>query len=171
MLDRNVVLVLRTRQERTERRLRHKKGANPPPMEPPASLLNNNHLYLDLNINFSENCKQETAGKVGASACMQIANFPRVLRGQTLLLSIVYTRRMCIVMRFLTKTLPPYRGYIFSELKQRRNYISRHFLRLTWLERGVYRSEKIYPGDGTSQLDQTCNSPPTTRNVDLFPVT
>ncbi|KAL0134708.1 hypothetical protein PUN28_001471 [Cardiocondyla obscurior] len=61
MLDRNVVLVLRTRQERTERRLRHKKEANPPPMEPPALLLNNNHLYLDLNMNFSENCKQEAA--------------------------------------------------------------------------------------------------------------
>lgn len=60
MLDRNMVLVLRTRQERTERRLRHKKGANPPPMEPPAQLLNNNHLYLDLNINLSENCKQES---------------------------------------------------------------------------------------------------------------
>ncbi|XP_011699024.1 PREDICTED: ras-related protein Rab-32 isoform X2 [Wasmannia auropunctata] len=61
MLDRNVVLVLRTRQERTERRLRHKKEAYPPPMEPPALLLNNNHLYLDLNMNFSENCKQEAA--------------------------------------------------------------------------------------------------------------
>lgn len=61
MLDRNVVLVLRTRQERTERRLRHKKEANPPPMEPPALLINNNHLYLDLNMNFSENCKQEAA--------------------------------------------------------------------------------------------------------------
>ncbi|XP_011143997.1 ras-related protein Rab-32 isoform X2 [Harpegnathos saltator] len=60
MLDRNVVLVLRTRQERTERRLRHNKEANPPPMEPPALLLNYNHLYLDLNMNFSENCKQET---------------------------------------------------------------------------------------------------------------
>ncbi|XP_020287467.1 ras-related protein Rab-32 isoform X3 [Pseudomyrmex gracilis] len=59
MLDRNVVLVLRTRQERTERRLRHKKEANPPPMEPPALLLNNNHLHLDLNMNFRENCKQE----------------------------------------------------------------------------------------------------------------
>lgn len=61
MLDRNVVLVLRTRQERTERRLRHKKEANPPPMEPPALLLNNNHLYIDLNMNFSENYKQEAA--------------------------------------------------------------------------------------------------------------
>ncbi|XP_043486154.1 ras-related protein Rab-32 isoform X2 [Polistes fuscatus] len=50
MLDRNVVLVLRTRQERTERRLKHKKEANPPPMEPPPQLLNNNHLYLDLNM-------------------------------------------------------------------------------------------------------------------------
>lgn len=71
MLDRNVVLVLRTRQERTERRLRHKKEAYPPPMEPPALLLNNNHLYLDLNMNFSENCKQEAAKaarKVGLSA-------------------------------------------------------------------------------------------------------
>ena len=61
MLDRNVVLVLRTRQDRTERRLRHKKEANPPPMEPPPQLLNNNHLYLDLNMNFSENIKQEDA--------------------------------------------------------------------------------------------------------------
>lgn len=61
MLDRNVVLVLRTRHERTERRLRHKKEANPPPMEPPAQLLNNNHLYLDLSMNFSENCRQEAA--------------------------------------------------------------------------------------------------------------
>lgn len=61
MLDRNVVLVLRTRQERTERRLRHKKEANPPPMEPPPQLLNNNHLYLDLNMNFSENVKQQAA--------------------------------------------------------------------------------------------------------------
>ncbi|KYM97587.1 Ras-related protein Rab-32 [Cyphomyrmex costatus] len=63
MLDRNVVLVLRTRQERTERRLRHKKEANPPPMEPPALLINNNHLYLDLNMNFSENCKQKAAAR------------------------------------------------------------------------------------------------------------
>ena len=61
MLDRNVVLVLRTRQDRTERRLRHKKEANPPPMEPPPQLLNNNHLYLDLNMNFSKNNKQEDA--------------------------------------------------------------------------------------------------------------
>lgn len=64
MLDRNMVLVLRTRQERTERRLRHKKEANPPPMEPPALLINNNHLYLDLNMNFSENCKQKAARAV-----------------------------------------------------------------------------------------------------------
>ncbi|XP_076678310.1 RAS oncogene family member Rab32 isoform X2 [Andrena cerasifolii] len=61
MLDRNVVLVLRTRQERTERRLRHKKQANPPPMEPPPQLLNNNHLYLDLNMNFSGIVKQQAA--------------------------------------------------------------------------------------------------------------
>lgn len=68
-----MVLVLRTRQERTERRLRHKKEANPPPMEPPALLLNNNHLYIDLNMNFSENCKQETVRamkKVGT--CMYV---------------------------------------------------------------------------------------------------
>lgn len=64
MLDRNVMLVLRTRQERTERRLRHKKEANPPPMEPPPQLLNNNHLYLDLNMNFSENNKQEDARRL-----------------------------------------------------------------------------------------------------------
>jgi len=85
-----MVLVLRTRQERTERRLRHKKEANPPPMEPPALLLNNNHLYLDLNINFSENCKQETARKVGASACRSrifLASSTRT--NETLLLSIV----------------------------------------------------------------------------------
>ncbi|KYN19711.1 Ras-related protein Rab-32 [Trachymyrmex cornetzi] len=68
MLDRNVVLVLRTRQERTERRLRHKKEANPPPMEPPALLINNNHLYLDLNMNFSENCKQKAARAVRKSS-------------------------------------------------------------------------------------------------------
>lgn len=78
MLDRNVVLVLRTRQERTERRLRHKKEANPPPMEPPAFLLNNNHLYIDINMNFSKNCKQEAARaarKVGISfSDAQIAN-------------------------------------------------------------------------------------------------
>lgn len=61
MLDRNVVMVLRTRHERTERRLRHKKEANPPPMEPPPQLLNNNYLYIDLNMNFSENTKQQTA--------------------------------------------------------------------------------------------------------------
>lgn len=61
MLDRNVVMVLRTRHERTERRLRHKKEANPPPMEPPPQLLNNNYLYIDLNMNFSENAKQQTA--------------------------------------------------------------------------------------------------------------
>lgn len=75
MLDRNVVLVLRTRQERTERRLRHNKEANPPPMEPPALLLNHNYLYLDLDMNFSENCKQEsvrTAKKVGA--LLKLAN-------------------------------------------------------------------------------------------------
>ncbi|XP_076651696.1 RAS oncogene family member Rab32 isoform X2 [Halictus rubicundus] len=59
MLDRNVVLVLRTRQDRTERRIRHKKEAYPPPMEPPPQLLNNNYLYLDLNMNFSENSKQQ----------------------------------------------------------------------------------------------------------------
>ncbi|KOC62138.1 hypothetical protein WH47_05230 [Habropoda laboriosa] len=59
MLDRNVVLVLRTRQERTERRLRHKKEANPPPMEPPPQLLNNNSLYIDLNMNFSDCTKQQ----------------------------------------------------------------------------------------------------------------
>ncbi|KZC12420.1 hypothetical protein WN55_03957 [Dufourea novaeangliae] len=59
MLDRNVVLVLRTRQDRTERRLRHKKEANPPPIEPPPQLLNNNYLYLDMNMNFSENSKQQ----------------------------------------------------------------------------------------------------------------
>ncbi|XP_060825325.1 ras-related protein Rab-32 isoform X2 [Bombus pascuorum] len=59
MLDRNVVLVLRTRQDRTERRLRHIKEANPPPMEPPPQLLNNNYLYIDLNMNFSENTKQQ----------------------------------------------------------------------------------------------------------------
>ncbi|XP_018051452.1 PREDICTED: ras-related protein Rab-32 isoform X3 [Atta colombica] len=68
MLDRNVVLVLRTRQERTERRLRHKKEANPPPMEPPALLINNNHLYLDLNMNFSENCKEKAARAVRKSS-------------------------------------------------------------------------------------------------------
>lgn len=55
------MLVLRTRQERTERRLRHKKEANPPPMEPPPQLLNNNHLYLDLNMNFSGIVKQQAA--------------------------------------------------------------------------------------------------------------
>ncbi|OAD59259.1 hypothetical protein WN48_09525 [Eufriesea mexicana] len=61
MLDRNVVLVLRTRQDRTERRLRHKREANPPPMEPPPQLLHNNYLYVDLNMNFSENPKQQAA--------------------------------------------------------------------------------------------------------------
>lgn len=30
-------------------------------MEPPPQLLNNNHLYLDLNMNFSENVKQQAA--------------------------------------------------------------------------------------------------------------
>lgn len=54
-----MALVLRTRQDRTERRLRHKKEANPPPMEPPPQLLNNNYLYIDLNMNFSENTKQQ----------------------------------------------------------------------------------------------------------------
>ncbi|XP_011166201.1 ras-related protein Rab-32 isoform X2 [Solenopsis invicta] len=74
MLDRNVVLVLRTRQERTERRLRHKKEAYPPPMEPPALLLNNNHLYLDLNMNFSENCKQEAARAARKSSSNNASN-------------------------------------------------------------------------------------------------
>ncbi|KAG7200578.1 hypothetical protein KM043_001139 [Ampulex compressa] len=64
MLERNVVLVLRTRQERTERRLRHKKEANPPPMEPPPRLLNNNYLYIDLNMNFGANRKQEAVAAV-----------------------------------------------------------------------------------------------------------
>lgn len=63
MLDRNVMMVLRTRQDRTERRLRHKKEANPPPMEPPPQLLNNNHLYTDFNMNFSENIKAEETKK------------------------------------------------------------------------------------------------------------
>lgn len=62
--DRHVMLVLRTRQDRTERRLRHKKYANPPPMEPPPQLLNNNNLYTDFNINFSENIKQEDSRKI-----------------------------------------------------------------------------------------------------------
>ncbi|XP_072766034.1 ras-related protein Rab-32 isoform X3 [Anoplolepis gracilipes] len=74
MLDRNVMLVLRTRQERTERRLRHKKEANPPPMEPPALLLNNNHLYIDLNMNFSENCKQEAARAARKSSSNNASN-------------------------------------------------------------------------------------------------
>lgn len=60
-LDRNVVLVLRTRRERTERRLRHLRDANSPPMQPLPQLLNNNYLYLDLNMNFSENAKQQAA--------------------------------------------------------------------------------------------------------------
>ncbi|EZA57076.1 hypothetical protein X777_01682 [Ooceraea biroi] len=80
MLDRNVVLVLRTRQERTERRLRHKKEANPPPMEPPALLLNNNHLYLDLNMNFSENCKQEAARAARKSSLSSHSSALRFLR-------------------------------------------------------------------------------------------
>ncbi|XP_076229392.1 RAS oncogene family member Rab32 isoform X3 [Nomia melanderi] len=68
MLDRNVVLVLRTRQDRTERRLRHRKEANPPPMEPPPQLLNNNYLYLDLNMNLSENCKQQAYSRAKKSS-------------------------------------------------------------------------------------------------------
>lgn len=68
------MLVLRTRQERTERRLRHKKEAYPPPMEPPALLLNNNHLYLDLNMNFSENCKQEAARAARKSSSNNASN-------------------------------------------------------------------------------------------------
>ncbi|KAK2584949.1 hypothetical protein KPH14_002542 [Odynerus spinipes] len=79
MLDRNVVLVLRTRQDRTERRLKHKKEANPPPMEPPPQLLNNNHLYLDLNMNLGRGngVNQEslkTMKKVSVADCHGVGN-------------------------------------------------------------------------------------------------
>ena len=120
------MLVLRTRQERTERRLRHKKEANPPPMEPPALLINNNHLYLDLNMNFSENCKEKAARavrKVGlispratCESCKFLVAFqdPRepVVKSRLLKTPFTVDCATCghldkrIVTRFLTKTLP-----------------------------------------------------------------
>lgn len=60
MFEKNVFVVLRTRNERTERRLKHRRESNESnsPPQPPAHLINNNHLYCDLNMNFDLNSKQ-----------------------------------------------------------------------------------------------------------------